>query len=186
MRSIIGFRVLLMACWLALAASATAQPLLPSSVSNPYFTVKLPDGFKPLLTQTNEGTAEYYFGRNHTGEQTSAVFYVMVKEQKEENQDPTALSAHLKAYLDGYCLSMQGAFDKYSKKGGADMLLGGMPFRQVEWEGEKMGRQMKGRLYAGIVNGRRYAIRLQDLEPHAEKGIPLMIETVKNLKFPKE
>ena len=187
MRGALYFRLLLLACWLAWVVPVTAQPSMDrGSTSNAFFSVVLPEGFKPMLVKTNEGNWEHYYARKHGEEKTSAVFFVSVHEKKEGNLDPAFQTTKLNAYLLGYFGSMQGTFDTFSKKEVTAATLGGLPFWQVEWEGEKMGRKMSGRLYVGLVNGRRYTIRLQDLEPHAEKGVPLMIETIKNLKFPKE
>ena len=187
MRGVSIFRLLLLAAWLSGVTPSSAQPMLGAApVSTAHFTVALPTGFKPLLTQTNDGTVEYYYGRQHEGDVTSAVFMILVTEKKEPNTDTTILAPKLNGYLVGYASSMQTTFDTYSKKSADDVVINGTTFKQFEWEAEKQKRKLKGRVFAAYVNGRRYTIRLQDLDPHAEKGVPTMIDCIKKLKFPKE
>ncbi|MCD6051880.1 MAG: hypothetical protein K0Q55_3289 [Verrucomicrobia bacterium] len=184
MRRIIRFVILL----LSLGFTATSMPqVLAGEVStNAYFTLPVPEGFKLLITETNAGTAEFTYGRQHPGEKSYAVFIVAAREKAEENRDPKFMATKMAAFIEGYTLSMQRPFQVFTKKNGPDVMFAGNPFQQIEWEAEAGGKKVIGRLYVGYVNARRYVVRIQDLVPHAEKEIPLMVEGVKKLQFPKE
>lgn len=175
-------RVLLALCLAVFGSEAWADSCTEEYEFRP-LTISLPANFQDLPPRRMDSGMTFVFREKKPGVDTAAVLQITLYGLSEDvsGMQPAMLDEMKLAYLNRFLGGIAQRRESFQKSEPADLKLGNVPFKKVQWTGKAYGTDMAGRMYTAAVKATVVTISAQASAIDADQSLNQLEECLSTL-----